>query len=72
MFCSEETCDELRIVMERGNNDLAGILKNARTMGRQQAIPPFTVQHYWRNMLLAVQTIHKEGNSIATGVTFLY
>lgn len=50
----------LKLVMEKGSQDLATILSRARSK-RTTPISPFTIQHYWQEMLLAVQTIHQEG-----------
>lgn len=46
--------------MEKGNRDLASILNSARGKNAKP-ISPFTIQHYWQGMLLAVQAIHQEG-----------
>lgn len=66
LFSSEETDQELKLVMERGTKDLAWILKNARARN-SQPISPFTIQHYWQGMLLAVLAIHQEGNVLLAG-----
>ncbi|ROT77407.1 putative dual specificity protein kinase TTK isoform X2 [Penaeus vannamei] len=50
----------LKLVMEKGNRDLASILNSARGKNAKP-ISPFTIQHYWQGMLLAVQAIHQEG-----------
>lgn len=50
----------LKLIMEKGNRDLASILNSARGKNAKP-ISPFTIQHYWQGMLLAVQAIHQEG-----------
>lgn len=56
----EVTETHLKLLMEKGNQDMASVLSEAR--GSQRArISPFTIKHYWHGMLLAVQAIHNEG-----------
>lgn len=55
----EEISSELKMVLEVGSLDLAQVLKNSRN--RKIPLSHFTIQHYWHEMLLAVQEIHKEG-----------
>ncbi|KAB7498724.1 Dual specificity protein kinase TTK, partial [Armadillidium nasatum] len=59
LFDYEESPSVLKLVMEAGNVDLAGILKTVRE--NNKPIPAFSIKHYWQEMLLAVQVIHNEG-----------
>lgn len=56
----EHTENYLKLVMEKGNKDLASLVSSTRG-SRAAPISPFTVKHYWHGMLLAVQAIHSEG-----------
>ncbi|RXG58399.1 Serine/threonine-protein kinase mph1 [Armadillidium vulgare] len=58
LFDYEESPSVLKLVMEAGNVDLAGILKTVRE--NNKPIPAFSIKHYWQEMLLAVQVIHSE------------
>ncbi|XP_071522331.1 uncharacterized protein [Panulirus ornatus] len=60
LYDYELSGSRLNLVMEKGNCDLASILNNVRNK-KASHISPFTIQHYWHGMLLAVQAIHKEG-----------
>ena len=59
MFYREITENQIKLVMEAGSIDLANILNDSRK--KKITISPFTIQHYWQAMLLAVQDIHNEG-----------
>ncbi|XP_064096993.1 dual specificity protein kinase TTK-like [Macrobrachium nipponense] len=60
LYDFEVTATHLKLLMEKGNQDMASVLSEVR--GSQRArISPFTVKHYWQGMLLAVQAIHNEG-----------
>ena len=59
-FCSDynESTGILYVVMERGDTDLATLFSSQRKMGR---IDEVTRMYYWKQMLQAVQVLHKEG-----------
>lgn len=48
----------LYVVMEKGDTDLASLLKEYAS---RKEITPAMIKHYWTEMLLAVQVIHKHG-----------
>lgn len=53
--CSEITSGYIYMLMECGNLDLNTWLR------KRKAVDPLERKFYWRNMLEAVQTIHKHG-----------
>lgn len=53
--CSEITSSYIYMLMECGNLDLNTWLRN------RKAVKPLERKFYWKNMLEAVQTIHKHG-----------
>ncbi|XP_076058109.1 dual specificity protein kinase monopolar spindle 1 [Oratosquilla oratoria] len=58
----EQTPTQLKIVLEKGNKDLASLLNSRHGKGKQPTLlSPFTIRHYWHGMLKAVQAIHTEG-----------
>ena len=52
----DEGREVLYVVMEKGDTDLASLLKN---YAMQKEITPAMVKHYWTEMLHAVSVIHK-------------
>jgi len=52
----DESREVLYVVMEKGDTDLASLLKN---YAMQKEITPAMVKHYWTEMLHAVSVIHK-------------
>lgn len=53
--CSEITSSYIYMLMECGNLDLN------RWLQKRTAVNPLERKLYWKNMLEAVQTIHKHG-----------
>lgn len=62
MFCSEIICDNskklLNVVMEKGDTDLAELLKN---VNKYKKPTMYMIVYYWTEMLSAVLEIHTEG-----------
>ena len=48
----------LYVVMERGDTDLATLLKK---YSNNREITPIMIKHYWTEMLHAVSVIHQKG-----------
>jgi len=57
-FEQDDENDILFVVMEKGDTDLASLLKDYST---NREITPAMIQHYWTEMLKAVSVIHKNG-----------
>ena len=54
-FCREIIRENLLIVLEKGNTDLAQILKS------NKILPEEEMRQYWRQMISAVNIIHQSG-----------
>lgn len=63
MYDSEykSKCQELIVVMEKGDADLAQVLDSYYKRKGAKKIDGVTIKFYWRELLLAVREIHKRG-----------